>query len=171
MKFQWKVLQIQTWPDAPWRRGCQWAPQKRRRQPCSPGAGRAPPHARGSSGHCNVTIKEMHAHCPRCWCSLTAVVLAFTSRVVLRGPGIGKRQRRAAGFTVRQQVKIHNQALETSTQRHTHTLDFILWPKSSSPFNVLNAADVGWFNEFNSCWYQSYKIASPHNYSPFQIVL
>lgn len=48
--------------------------------------------------------------------SLTAVILAFTSLVVLRGPGVGKRQRRAAGFTVRQQVKIHNQALQTERQ-------------------------------------------------------
>lgn len=49
-------------------------------------------------------------------CELTAVVLAFTSLVVLRSPRVGERQRWAAGFTVRQQVKIHNQVLQTNTQ-------------------------------------------------------
>lgn len=53
-------------------------------------------------------------------CSLTAVVLAFTSGLVLRGPGVGERQRRAAGLTVRQQVKIHPQVLRTDTQTHGH---------------------------------------------------
>lgn len=46
---------------------------------------------------------------------LTALVQAFTSRVMLRGPGVWERQRRAAGITVRQKVKIHNQALHTDT--------------------------------------------------------
>lgn len=51
-----------------------------------------------------------------CRCELTAVVLAFTSLVVLRCPGVGERRRRAAGFTVGQQVKFHDQVL----QRHKH---------------------------------------------------
>lgn len=53
---------------------------------------------------------------------LTALVQAFTSRVMLRGPGVWERQRRAAGVTVRQKVKIHNQALHTDTHRAKDTV-------------------------------------------------
>lgn len=53
-------------------------------------------------------------------CLLTAVLLAFTSVVMLRRPGVRERQRRAAGVTVCQQVKIHEQALRIQTGRAGH---------------------------------------------------
>ena len=43
---------------------------------------------------------------------LTAVVLAFASLIVLRRPGVGEGERRAAGLAVRQKVKIHHPACQ-----------------------------------------------------------